>query len=140
MKRLDLFDGLPGVWQRANSHEIVWQQIRRQLKTGGDLNKSERLALLELLDRVAASPKARKALGIRLKPRTAARNEQMADVYCRERFAGKSHFRAEEAVREAFPRVGYATVRAVIQSNKWLARGNTHALATPMLKVKGKTP
>lgn len=135
---MGLFHGLPGVWQEGDFYDIVWQQIHRQLKTGGDLNKSERLVLLELLDRVAAAKRAtRKALGISVRKPTATRNEKIADLYIRLReFEGLPRRDAEAQVYKAFPKVGDGAVRKIIDSNHWLAPARGRQLAAYLIKNK----
>jgi hypothetical protein len=133
--RSDFFHTLPGLWQEGDAYDIWWSQVRRRLEKGGDLNKSERLALIELLQRVASRPAARKALGIRPKARTAARNERIADLYIKLReFDGKARKDAEAEVHSAFPKVREAALRSVIDSNVWLAPARGRQLAAYLLK------
>jgi hypothetical protein len=115
-------------------YDAVWSQIRRQLKEDGVLNEAERAVLVELLDRVASRPAARKALGIRKKPPTAERNERIADLYIRLRSNGKIPRDAEAAVMAAFPDVGAPTVGKILESNKWLAPARTRQLVEHMRK------
>jgi hypothetical protein len=140
--RPDLFHTLPGLWQEGDAYDILWAQVRRQLEKGGGLNESERLVLIELLQRVASRPAARKALGIRPKARTAARNERIADMYIKLRdYDGKARKDAEAEVHSAFPKVREAALRAVIDSNVWLAPARGRQLAAYLLKNNlGSTP
>jgi hypothetical protein len=135
VRRPDLFHTLPGLWQEGDAYDILWAQVRRQLEKGGDLNKSERLVLIELLERVATRPAARKALGIRPKARTAARNERIAEMFIKlTEFDGKTRRSAEATVMKAFPGVGARAVRGVIESNEWLARARGRQHAAHMLR------
>jgi hypothetical protein len=130
MRRLNLFHGLPGVWEEGLFFDTVWTQIRRQLDRGIPLNRSERLVLAALLDRLAASPEARKALGIKLRARTASRNERIADAFVRMRdVEGKKRMVAEAEVARAFPQVRPGALRSVIDSNEWLAPARARQLA-----------
>jgi hypothetical protein len=125
---------LPGVWEEGEFYDMVWTQVRRQLECGGELNQSERRVLLELLNRIASRPAARKALGIRGRPRTAERNERMADLFIRlHMIEGQSRDAAAAAVMRAHPTVGEATVRAVLESNRWLAPARTRLVVTYMV-------
>jgi hypothetical protein len=138
--RLNLFHKLPGVWEEGEFYNTVWTQIRRQLARGEDLNASERLVLVELLSRVANKPAARKALGIRPKARTAARNERIADLFIKlHEFDAKTRAAAEAAVMRKF-QVGAATVRAVTDSNAWLGPARTRQLTEQLAKKQKKRP
>jgi len=122
MRRLDLFHGLPGVWEEGAFFDTVWSQIRRQLKRGKPLNRSEQLVLAELLKRLSKSPAARKALGVKRRPPTASRNDRIANMFIRLRdVEGKEPRAAQAEVARAFPNVRTEALRSVIQSNKWLA-------------------
>ena len=142
MTRTNLFHRMPGVWEEGAFYDAVWGQIRRQLERGGALNKSERRVLAALLDRVAASPEARKALGIKLRPHTAARNDRIADMFIRLRdYEGGTRESAEIAVRRAFPAVRDRALRDIVRSNKWLGPARARQLAAHLLQHNlGDTP
>jgi len=134
VRRLDLFHELPGVCEEGAFFDIVWGQIRRQLKRGKPLNRSEQLVLAELLKRLSKSPEARKALGVKRRPPTASRNDRIADMYIRLLDEGKEPRAAQVEVARAFPNVRTEALRSVIQSNKWLAPARARQLAAAMLK------
>jgi hypothetical protein len=137
MARLDLFHLLPGVWQDCAFGASVWTQIAAQLKSGGNLNESERAVLAELLKRIKDRPEARKALGIRPRSRTAERNEAIADHYVQLREQGKSPTAAATATIKTFPNVGPRAIRGVLESGEILAGARGRVLATHLAK---KTP
>jgi hypothetical protein len=131
MSRLNNFHLLPGVWQEGQFHDQVWAQIRARLKNkDSDLNSSERAVLSELIGRMSARPKARKALGIRLASRTDARNQAIADQYMALRLCrGKTAIQAARAVEKKNSGTGSRTIRAVLESNKYLPLARSRAVA-----------
>jgi hypothetical protein len=138
MARLSFFHLFPAVWQDGTLGRSIWAQIRKQLDEGGDLDKSERAVLAELLKRMNERPQARKALGIRPRSRTADRNDRIADHYMQLRAQGKSATAAASATAKQFPAVGARAVRGVLESGEILAAARVRAL--PRMLLAKKTP
>lgn len=139
MARLEHFDLLTGVWQDGAFGTRIWSQIRAQLETGGDLNDSERAVLIELISRMHNRPDARKALGIRRRPRVAQRNDEIADRYVYLTKTQKMSAKAAELeTRKHFPTVGSSTIRKVIESGELLGSARVRAIART--HFAGKTP